>query len=81
MVYNNFHSFHTRNLGGYDPDHGRTCIIQRGGSYISDLQYELLTDVDTTEGELGLIFGNRCTVKLYSYITFCNAFLILIVAN
>ena len=33
------------------------ALLEGGGSYLSNLHYELLTAGDTTEVELGMIFG------------------------
>ena len=50
-------------------------------SYISDISFERLATRYTTERIIGMRFGIWCIVKLYCYVTFFGACLILIVDN
>ena len=50
-------------------------------SYISDIHFERLAAGDTTECRLGITFFTWCILKLYCYVTFCIACLILIADN
>ena len=63
---------------------GETWLHDFGGiydSYISDIYFELITAVDTTECRLDMIFGTWCIFSLNYYVAFCSNYIILVVAK
>ena len=63
---------------------GETWLNYFGGQdvyYLSDIHFGLLASGYTTGYILGLRFVNWCIVKLYCNVTFCRAFLIIIVGR
>ena len=50
-------------------------------SYVSLIHFERISAVDTTECILGVVFFTWCIVKLYCYVTFCHACIIINIDN
>ena len=50
-------------------------------SYLSDIIFDQLSAGDTTDCRLGMVYVTCCIVRLYRYVTFCHACIILFIVN